>query len=148
MQETEHSYDLKAVVSHIGTEAASGHYVTCVDTFAGWSIFDDSNVRYVSEADVLKQQGYILFYQKKDNSALTLTQVFHILVLEEYDVWLMQENANICGSQGSQPDAINTEVLYTLYSSIEYHFTAGEQEPSWPRKEIKQQGLCFCSTGT
>ncbi|XP_065895748.1 uncharacterized protein [Dysidea avara] len=94
-QETEHSYDLKAVVSHIGTEAASGHYVTCVDTFAGWSIFDDSNVRYVSEADVLKQQGYILFYQKKDNSALTLTQ----------------ENANICGSQGSQPDAINTELV-------------------------------------
>ena len=60
----------------------------------------------------------------------------------------MQENANICGSQGPKPDAINTVVLYTLYSSIEYHFTAGKQEPSWPRKAIKQQGLCFCSIGT
>jgi len=72
----EYNYDLKAVVSHIGTEAASGHYVACVNTFAGWAIFDDSNVQYVSEIDVLKQQGYILFYQKKAYPAIALTQVF------------------------------------------------------------------------
>jgi len=91
----EHNYDLQAVVSHIGTEAASGHYIACINTFAGWAIFDDANVRYVSETNVLKQQGYILFYQKRNNPAIVLTQVFHCVIKFEENVIYMV-NAGEC----------------------------------------------------
>ena len=55
-------------MSHIGTDATSGHYVTYIRTYAGWTLFDDSNVREVSETEMLKQQAYILFYQKMDDA--------------------------------------------------------------------------------
>ena len=48
-------------------DATSGHYVTYIHTCAGWTLFDDSNVREVSETEVLRQQAYILFYQKTDD---------------------------------------------------------------------------------
>ena len=60
---------MQGVVSHIGTSATSGHYVAYIHTSEGWILFDDTNVREVSEAEVLKQQAYILFYQNIDNSA-------------------------------------------------------------------------------
>ena len=57
-------------MSHIGTDATSGHYVAYVRTSVGWILFDDTNITEVSEANVLRQQAYILFYQQKDNSAV------------------------------------------------------------------------------
>ena len=57
-------------MSHIGTDATSGHYVSFVHTSMGWVLFDDSNVREVSETEVLRQQAYILFYQKTDDTSL------------------------------------------------------------------------------
>lgn len=64
---TQYNYQLQGVVSHIGMDATSGHYVTYIHTCAGWTLFDDSNVREVSETEVLRQQAYILFYQKTDD---------------------------------------------------------------------------------
>ena len=57
-------------MSHIGTDGTSGDYVAYVRTSVGWILFDDTNITEVSEADVLRQQAYILFYQQKDNSAV------------------------------------------------------------------------------
>ena len=57
-------------MSHIGRDATSGHYVAYVCTSVGWILFDDTNISEASEADVLRQQAYILFYQQNDNLAV------------------------------------------------------------------------------
>ena len=59
-------------MSQIGTDATPGHYVTYICTCAGWALFDDSKVREVSETEVLKQQAYILFYQKMDDATISV----------------------------------------------------------------------------
>ena len=69
-------YDLYGVVHHIGG-MNGGHYVSnchVVDASDGslntgsWYEFNDMHVRQVSEADVVKQSGYLLFYRRREMS--------------------------------------------------------------------------------
>ncbi|KAL3051341.1 hypothetical protein OYC64_001576 [Pagothenia borchgrevinki] len=59
-------YDLYAVCNHHGT-MQGGHYTAhCKNSIDGqWYCFDDSDVQPISEDDVCKQTGYILFYQRR-----------------------------------------------------------------------------------
>ena len=85
METTQFDYQLQGVVSHIGTDATSGHYVTFICTLAGWILFDDSSIRQVSETKVLRQEAYILFYQKNHNKNDTfVAQVVLIIYIYIY----------------------------------------------------------------
>ncbi|XP_068610478.1 ubiquitin carboxyl-terminal hydrolase 31-like [Brachionichthys hirsutus] len=59
-------YDLYAVCNHHGT-MQGGHYTAhCKNSIDGqWYCFDDSDVLPMSEDEVCKQTGYILFYQRR-----------------------------------------------------------------------------------
>jgi len=94
-----------------------------VNTFAGWAIFDDSNVRYVSETDVLKQQGYILFYQKRDDTATKFTQVFHCDIFLEKNklIMVVQESADKCSSQTLKPAADTFSIAQVLFTYMTVH---------------------------
>ncbi|KAF7667699.1 hypothetical protein LDENG_00049110 [Lucifuga dentata] len=59
-------YDLYAVCNHHGT-MQGGHYTAhCKNSIDGqWYCFDDSDVHAITEDEVCKQTGYILFYQRR-----------------------------------------------------------------------------------
>ncbi|KAM4526089.1 ubiquitin carboxyl-terminal hydrolase 31-like isoform 1-T1 [Fundulus diaphanus] len=59
-------YDLYAVCNHHGT-MQGGHYTAyCKNSIDGqWYCFDDSDVHPISDGEVCKQTGYILFYQRR-----------------------------------------------------------------------------------
>ncbi|XP_046397539.1 ubiquitin carboxyl-terminal hydrolase 10 isoform X2 [Ischnura elegans] len=65
-------YKLFAVVYHDGNEATKGHYITDAyhQGLGGWIRYDDSSVRGVSEAAVLKPKAprvpYLLYYRRAD----------------------------------------------------------------------------------
>ncbi|XP_071450838.1 ubiquitin carboxyl-terminal hydrolase 10 isoform X2 [Hetaerina americana] len=65
-------YKLFAVVYHDGNEATKGHYITDAyhQGLGGWIRYDDSAVRAVSEAAVLKPKAprvpYLLYYRRAD----------------------------------------------------------------------------------
>ncbi|KAG9152745.1 hypothetical protein Leryth_018903 [Lithospermum erythrorhizon] len=66
VNDEELTYDLYAVVVHIGFSSNSGHYYCFVRLSPGaWYKFDDSKVVRVREEYVLSQEAYILFYAKK-----------------------------------------------------------------------------------
>ncbi|GFE53237.1 peptidase C19 family protein [Babesia ovis] len=63
------TYDLYAVVCHLGRSLNMGHYITYIKGQHGfWSRFSDSSVTTVSQNTVLglKQDAYLLFYAVKD----------------------------------------------------------------------------------
>ena len=66
-------YELYAVIVHYGPTIFGGHYVCFVKFDDSWFLFDDTKVTEVSPSVVLKQNAYMLFYQKKvqvENSAM------------------------------------------------------------------------------
>ncbi|KAK1444592.1 ubiquitin carboxyl-terminal hydrolase like protein [Babesia gibsoni] len=63
------TYDLYAVICHLGSSLHMGHYVTFIRGNHGfWSCFNDSVVSTVSQNTVLslKQDAYLLFYAIQD----------------------------------------------------------------------------------
>ncbi|KAK2196603.1 bifunctional Peptidase C19 [Babesia duncani] len=59
------TYDLYAIVCHVGKSLNMGHYLAYIKGSHGfWNCYDDSNVRNVSQMHVLGQrsQVYLLFY--------------------------------------------------------------------------------------
>jgi len=62
-------YNLYAILVHSGTSTRSGHYYSFVKGSNGiWYRMDDSHVSEVSLGTVLKQEAYILFYNRFENS--------------------------------------------------------------------------------
>ena len=64
------TYNLKAVVSHIGDKISGGHYIATTRLDASsdsWHTYSDSFCKAISSEQVQKQQAYLLFYEK-DNS--------------------------------------------------------------------------------
>lgn len=60
-------YSLYAVIVHEGSSMGSGHYVCYAKAGNGvWYLFNDSEVRQVSEQTVLNQSAYILMYESRD----------------------------------------------------------------------------------
>ncbi|XP_076883664.1 ubiquitin carboxyl-terminal hydrolase 20-like [Bidens hawaiensis] len=60
------TYELYAVVVHAGFTSSSGHYYCYIRSAPDkWCKFDDRKVTYVSEACVLSEEAYILFYAKQ-----------------------------------------------------------------------------------
>ena len=58
------TYDLVATVTHLGVNAASGHYVAKVrQPTGGWLAFDDANVTACPLARVLEEPAYLLIYE-------------------------------------------------------------------------------------
>ena len=72
------SYDLFAIVVHVGSGPNHGHYVSLVKSHGQWLTYDDDAVDIAEEEDVLRlfgntrenqgssEQGYILFYQRHE----------------------------------------------------------------------------------
>lgn len=63
------TYDLYAVVCHLGSSLHIGHYITFIKGQHGfWNCLNDSVVTTVSQKTVisLKQEAYLLFYAVKD----------------------------------------------------------------------------------
>jgi hypothetical protein len=58
------TYDLVALVIHIGSSVHQGHYIAIAKNSAGvYYEFDDKAVRRISLSDVLKSDAYILLYE-------------------------------------------------------------------------------------
>ncbi|KAI5721041.1 hypothetical protein M8J77_015207 [Diaphorina citri] len=73
-------YKLFAVVYHDGKEASKGHYITDVFHvgYSGWIRYDDANVRFVMEQEVLHPRPprvpYILYYRRADTIGGTASE--------------------------------------------------------------------------
>ncbi|KAJ1462442.1 hypothetical protein M885DRAFT_557211 [Pelagophyceae sp. CCMP2097] len=64
------SYALRAVLVHHGASTRSGHYSAFAQAADGaWYSYDDDMVRKVSEANVLNQKAYVLFYARAATAA-------------------------------------------------------------------------------
>ena len=75
-----HSYHLVAVVEHLGSDVASGHYTIYrrvraeqkneshdgqfVSSLGSWFCISDSQVQSASEEDVLEAEASLLFYER------------------------------------------------------------------------------------
>lgn len=75
-----HSYHLVAVVEHLGSDVASGHYTIYrrvrgeqeneshngqfAASFASWFCISDSQVQNASQEDVLSAEASLLFYER------------------------------------------------------------------------------------
>ena len=59
-------YKLFAIANHIGSSIHSGHYTAyCRDVNSNnWFCYNDSNVSPISEANIVSNNAYVLFYQK------------------------------------------------------------------------------------
>jgi len=64
-QDSNTEYNLYAVIVHYGSTVFSGHYVAFVKIEDVWWLFDDTECVEVDSSLVLKQNAYMLFYQKK-----------------------------------------------------------------------------------
>ncbi|XP_041939407.1 ubiquitin carboxyl-terminal hydrolase 37-like isoform X3 [Alosa sapidissima] len=67
--ETSSQYKLISILSHIGSDATSGHYIAdCQEQPGQWVLYDDDDISLTSEETVLKDRertAYILFYIKQ-----------------------------------------------------------------------------------
>ena len=63
---------LYGVVEHIGT-FEGGHYVAFVRLGSQWYRMNDSVVKQVEEAEVLRAQAFLLFYERRDEAASSLS---------------------------------------------------------------------------
>ncbi|XP_072568634.1 ubiquitin carboxyl-terminal hydrolase 37-like isoform X2 [Paramormyrops kingsleyae] len=70
-QPTGHRYQLTGVLSHLGSSATSGHYIS--DNFSraekGWLSFSDLTVKRLDEGQVLRKRessAYLLFYTQQE----------------------------------------------------------------------------------
>lgn len=73
LREKKRSYKLFAVEYHHGDKATGGHYITDVyhPGIVGWVRYDDSSVKVVNNAQVLKSEDrkltpYLLYYRRTD----------------------------------------------------------------------------------
>jgi hypothetical protein len=59
-------FRLAAVISHLGRSMDEGHYMaTCFSHSRNcWINFNDQRVSFVSPSEVLKSEGYLLFYER------------------------------------------------------------------------------------
>ena len=57
-------YDLQAVVNHYGNQYF-GHYTAFAQRDNQWFEFDDERVRRINPVDVVSDEAYLLFYQKR-----------------------------------------------------------------------------------
>jgi hypothetical protein len=72
-------YNLYGVVVHIGSDMAKGHYVSFVRLNDGrWCKCNDETVTVVTEASVLAQKAYMLFYERE-----TLPESFSLFSTEQ-----------------------------------------------------------------
>lgn len=70
-KELDTQYELYSVVNQVGN-FSGGHYFTYArnlnsDTDTSWYEFNDSHVSKINECDIVTENAYILFYQKKVN---------------------------------------------------------------------------------
>ena len=93
------TYNLKAVISHIGDKISGGHYIatTRLDASSAiWHTYSDSYCKAIRIEQVQKQQAYLLFYEKEISTAvkqkencvslnsLTLSEIHHELTDKQF----------------------------------------------------------------
>ena len=70
---------LFAIVVHHGYSISNGHYVCYINTSHGWFTMDDATVKTCTEEEAMKQNAYLLFYQKNDKNKFyrgdTITEI-------------------------------------------------------------------------
>jgi len=68
------AFELQAVVVHQG-DSKKGHYIAFIRPSGGphWALFDDENVKWVQEKEVLAQEATILVYTRPDGVVGTET---------------------------------------------------------------------------
>ena len=59
-------YELVAIVSHIGTNTACGHYVAHVKKQGHWCIFNDEKVALSEKLPI--EHGYMYLYRRTDQA--------------------------------------------------------------------------------
>ena len=59
-------YDLIGVVNHYG-KMGGGHYIAVAHNFVKdrWIKFDDQDVSYANEGDIINRYAYVLFYKRR-----------------------------------------------------------------------------------
>ena len=72
-QQETFDYDLYAVVVHYGESRHAGHYTAFVKMQHRWYLCDDLKVTEVAPAVVMSQAAYMLFYQRRQKSAVPVT---------------------------------------------------------------------------
>jgi hypothetical protein len=63
-----HTYELYAMIIHVGLRTRVGHYYTLIRHKDGWLKFDDEKITLIASPEKFfadSQKAYILFYQKK-----------------------------------------------------------------------------------
>lgn len=80
LHEQDAVYELFAIVVHVGSGPNHGHYISLVKSHGQWLTYDDDVVDLADEDDLLRlygntrencggsEQGYILFYQRAEES--------------------------------------------------------------------------------
>ena len=67
------TYNLKAVISHIGKTLSDGHYIATIrfdDDTDKWFCCRDDTWESLNWKEVLKQQAYLLFYEKENRNTV------------------------------------------------------------------------------
>ena len=59
------SYKLIGLVSHFGSSAFVGHYVSCASCNDKWHLFNDARVSPATVESVLSAEAYILLYERQ-----------------------------------------------------------------------------------
>ena len=58
-------YDLFGVCNHMGNSPKGGHYNAFVKRPENWTEFDDTDIKQISEMNVVTPNAYVLFYRKR-----------------------------------------------------------------------------------
>ena len=117
------TYNLKAVISHVGDKISGGHYIatTRFDTSSDiWHTYSDSNCKAISLEQVQKQQAYLLFYEKDHTTAreqigdsvslntLPLSDIHYVLTEKQISkirlLDVQPSNSKLLGGIGSKKD--------------------------------------------
>eukprot|EP01117_Protostelium_nocturnum_P009452 TRINITY_DN3372_c0_g1_i2.p1 TRINITY_DN3372_c0_g1~~TRINITY_DN3372_c0_g1_i2.p1 ORF type:complete len:183 (-),score=53.83 TRINITY_DN3372_c0_g1_i2:123-671(-) len=91
-------YELYAIVVHYGNSVFVGHYVSFVKINGIWYLFDDDSVTEVDQSVVLKQNAYMMFYQKLHGDRKATTKVSH--KSKEMPVISSSSEATVDGNTG------------------------------------------------
>ena len=122
------TYNLKAVVSHIGDKISGGHYVATTRLDASsdiWHTYSDSYCKAIRFEQVQTQQAYLLFYEKEITTAveeigddvrlnaLPLSDIHYFLTDKQFSkvdlLEVQSSNSKLLGGVGSNKNSTKND---------------------------------------
>ncbi|KAL7288753.1 hypothetical protein TKK_0016733 [Trichogramma kaykai] len=82
------TYEAVGIISHIGDNVDSGHYISFVRHESNWFYYDDSNVKILTEEEVFKliqNNAYVVFYKVADLDQEIIEESLDIKDVKECD---------------------------------------------------------------